>query len=173
MSLDARTGRLRAFAHPLRLRIMSVLTAEAGSAAEVARRIGCTQANASYHIRVLHAAGLLQVVERTSVRGGQAVRYQHHPLSGEQVKAGGQEGYQLLAEAMAEELRRRSNLRERNVPGVVTDAELHVLPSDWAAFLATVRAASRRLHSAARPAGSPGTVRTSTTIAAFRMRKGQ
>jgi predicted ArsR family transcriptional regulator len=171
MSLDPNTGRLRAFAHPLRLRIMSVLTGEAGSAAEVARRIGCTQANASYHIRVLHAAGLLQVVERTSVRGGQAVRYQHNPQSGERVKAGGQEGYGLLAEAMAEELRRRSGQRERNVPAVITDAELHVLQSDWAAFLNTVRAASLRLHSAARPAGSPGTVRTSTTIAAFRMRK--
>ena len=49
------------------------------SAAEVAREIGGTQANASYHLRQLYDAGLLDVAEEVSVRGGQAKRYRHDP----------------------------------------------------------------------------------------------
>ena len=54
---------LRAFSHPLRLRLLSLLTGTAMSAAEVSRELGTTQANASYHLRRLEAAGLLRVVE--------------------------------------------------------------------------------------------------------------
>ena len=46
-------ARLRAMAHPVRLRILSLLTAEAMSAADVARALDLTHANASYHLRVL------------------------------------------------------------------------------------------------------------------------
>ena len=52
-------ARLRATAHPVRLRIMSLLTAEAMSAADVARALELTHANASYHLRVLHDIGEL------------------------------------------------------------------------------------------------------------------
>ena len=54
-------ARLRATAHPVRLRILSLLTAEAMSAAEVARALDLTHANASYHLRQLHDAGGLVV----------------------------------------------------------------------------------------------------------------
>lgn len=40
---------LRALAHPLRLRLLSLLTGAAMSAAQVAREVGGTHANASYH----------------------------------------------------------------------------------------------------------------------------
>lgn len=111
---------LRAFAHPLRLRLLSLLTGQSQSAAEVARSIGGTQANASYHLRVLHAAGLLKIVDQESVRGGQTVRYRHDPRSGDEKHTGGAEGYALLAELLAEELRCRSAQREQGHPGLLS-----------------------------------------------------
>jgi len=164
------TRQLRVFAHPLRLQLMSLLTGQALSAAEAARALRCSQANASYHLRVLHAAGLLDIVERTSVRGGRAVRYRHDPRSGDRVNPGGPEGYAVLVEVLGEELRRRSRDRDPTARGVTTDAELWVPAQEWEGFLAVLGALSLRLHAAARPARTPGAVRTSTTIAAFRMR---
>ena len=63
-------ARLRATAHPVRLRILSLLTAEAMSAAEVARELDLTHANASYHLRALHDAGELVVESEEKIRGG-------------------------------------------------------------------------------------------------------
>ncbi|TDD23761.1 ArsR family transcriptional regulator, partial [Kribbella turkmenica] len=48
---------LRATAHPVRLRMLSLLTGTAMSAAEVARELGLTHANASYHLRILLESG--------------------------------------------------------------------------------------------------------------------
>src|SRR6476659_9549606 len=50
---------LRALAHPVRLQMLSLLTGAPMSAAEVARELGLTHANASYHLRQLLAAGQL------------------------------------------------------------------------------------------------------------------
>ena len=44
---DQAVARLRATAHPVRLRILSLLTVEAMSAADVARALDLTHANAS------------------------------------------------------------------------------------------------------------------------------
>ena len=55
------TSSLRAMAHPLRLRMLSLLTGAELSAAEVARELGITHANASYHLRVLLDACELEV----------------------------------------------------------------------------------------------------------------
>ena len=64
------TAALRAMAHPLRLRMMSLLTGAELSAAEVARELGITHANASYHLRVLLDAGELEVAGEEKIRGG-------------------------------------------------------------------------------------------------------
>ena len=61
---------LRSVAHPVRIRILSLLTAEAMSAAEVARELGLTHANASYHLRVLHEAGEVVIESEEKIRGG-------------------------------------------------------------------------------------------------------
>ena len=50
---DEEVASLRAVAHPVRLRILSLLTGTELSAAEVARELDLTHANASYHLRVL------------------------------------------------------------------------------------------------------------------------
>src|SRR5215831_8426663 len=68
------TGQMRALAHPVRLRILSLLTGAAMTAAEVARELRLTHANASYHLRQLHAAGTIQVAGEERTRGGPAKR---------------------------------------------------------------------------------------------------
>ena len=47
------------------------------SAAEVARELDLTHANASYHLRVLHDAGELVVESEEKIRGGVAKRYRY------------------------------------------------------------------------------------------------
>ena len=71
------TAALRATAHPLRLQILSILTGTAMSAAELARELGTTHANASYHLRVLAQAGEVVPDGEESIRGGVAKRYRH------------------------------------------------------------------------------------------------
>jgi DNA-binding transcriptional ArsR family regulator len=75
--MSDRLHTFHALAHPARLRLLSLLTGAALSAAEAARELGMSQANASYHLRRLERAGLVQVVEEVTVRGGHARRYRH------------------------------------------------------------------------------------------------
>src|SRR4051794_31246785 len=80
MSLgDAGKATLRAAAHPVRLRIMSLLTGAPLTAAEVARELGLTHANASYHLRTLASAGMIVAAGEEKIRGGVAKRYRDEP----------------------------------------------------------------------------------------------
>ena len=74
---DQDVSALRATAHPLRLRILSLLTGASMSAAELARELGTTQANLSYHLRVLAAAGEVVPDGEVKIRGGVAKLYRH------------------------------------------------------------------------------------------------
>jgi DNA-binding transcriptional ArsR family regulator len=161
---------LRALAHPLRLRILSLLTGAAMSASEVARELGETQANVSYHLRRLHAAGLVDVAEEVRIRGGRAKRYRHDPGSGPRLTEREPAEEQLLVTALADEPRRRSEHRVADRPSTLTDAEVWVDPIVWERAVAQAREVSRVLHEAAEPPRTPGTVRVSATIALFGMR---
>ncbi len=165
---------LRAVAHPLRLQILSLLTGTQLSAAEVARELDTSQANASYHLRVLASAGLLVPAGEERIRGGTAKRYRH-PWGG----ADGPEwpaaslpsdqvDHQLLIQAIAQEMARRSALRS---PGKFqfTDAELWVAPDRWEQCTDLVEQASTLLHSAANPPRTPGTIRVNMSAALFPM----
>src|SRR3954469_18797480 len=77
MSLGEEKAALRAMAHPVRLRIMSLLTAAPMTAAEVARELHLTHANASYHLRNLLSGGLIYVAGEEKIRGGVAKRYRY------------------------------------------------------------------------------------------------
>ena len=72
------SNQLRALAHPVRLRILSLLTGADLTAADVARELGITHANASYHLRFLLDAGEIVVSGEETIRGGRARRYRHH-----------------------------------------------------------------------------------------------
>jgi DNA-binding transcriptional ArsR family regulator len=161
---------LRALAHPVRLRLLSLLTGQAMSAAEAARELGCNHANASYHLRLLRDAGLLEVAEEVSVRGGRAVRYRYRSEH-QEIEPYEPVDQLLTATSVGEELRRRTLLRDPDIPGHLTDAEVWVPLEAYEAFCRALWAASTALHAAARPTGSPGTVRMSASAVAFRMRE--
>lgn len=155
---------MRAWAHPVRLRILSLLTASAMSAAEVARELDLTHANASYHLRHLSAAGLLVVESTEQIRGGVAKRYRYRP----ELEPSTANAATPVAtfRALADELVRRG-LQARPGKQVVSDAELWVSPADWDAARTAVYEAMHRLHESAVPPETPRAVRTSSTVAMF------
>jgi DNA-binding transcriptional ArsR family regulator len=167
MSLEV--GSLRALAHPVRLQILSLLTGTQLSATEIAQEIGISQANASYHLRQLLSVGQVEVVEERRIRGGVAKIYRHPYENHPQATAEGTSADRLFWQALATELSRRSGLRRERTRGSSTDAELWVDAELWKEVLATAAELSRRLHDAAKPPGTEGTLRTSTTIAMFEM----
>lgn len=140
------------------------------SAAELARELDETHANASYHLRTLAAAGLVDLAEERAVRGGRERRYRTaQPVSPPPGPPAPDAGQQWLT-ALTTELSRRWPSRDPQAPKIQVDAELWVEPEVWEQALSGVRAAMDLLHQRARPPRSPGTVQTSTTLSAFRMR---
>jgi DNA-binding transcriptional ArsR family regulator len=171
---DKRQATLRAMAHPVRLRILSLLTGAPLTAAEVARELGLTHANASYHLRNLLAAGLIVPAGEEKIRGGIAKRYRYDAERDrgndrETLRAHGAESQRALFAAVANELVRRTAEADWSVGGTMTDAELWLDPGAWREIRDRIGQATRDLHDAARPPRTPGTIRTSTTIAMFRM----
>ncbi len=160
---------LRAFAHPLRLRLLSLLTGAPMSAAEAARELGESQANVSYHVRRLHEAGLLTLAEEVPVRGGRALRYRHDPASGAAAAQGGTDDLRMLAAALAEELQRRARLRAPEPPPHFTDTEVWIAPEEWAALVERASELGEELHRAARAPRSPGAIPVSASLLFFAM----
>ncbi len=159
--------------------MLSLLTGVPCSAAELARELGGSQANASYHLRRLERAGLVVVVERLSVRGGQARRYRHvtsnqpeRPSQGATTQVAGLREIELeFASLLALALTRRYALRDAG-PKTDVDAELWVDPAVWSAVVDEVNNAAARLHAAAVAPRTPGSLRVSMTASLFAMRQG-
>lgn len=169
------TGDLRTLAHPTRLRILSLLTGTEMSAAEIARELGITHANASYHLRLLHSSGSIEVAGEQKIRGGQAKRYRYdvnkalaprgdkdHPAA---------DDVQIVYAALAAELRRRARdvVTGPTAVSFMTDAEFWLDLDRWREIRDRIAAASEDLHRAAQRPHTPGTVHVSATIALFRM----
>jgi len=157
---------LRVLAHPLRLQLLSLLGGSALSAAEAARELGDSQANVSYHLRRLHEAGLVDVVEEVAIRGGRAKRYRHDPASGERL---GMSGAPELFVAMSSELARRAALQAPGTRLTFTDAEFFIDEAAFREVEGLVRQAGILLADAAQPAGTPGTHRVAATLALFEL----
>lgn len=176
------TARLRALAHPIRLRMLSLLTGAAMTAAEIARELAITHANASYHLRQLLAADLVEIIGKEHIQGGVAKRYryrlepaQERPVDAHDATTGdaardiaATDELQLVFAAATVELQRRAALRKPG-PTQFTDAELWVDPAEWDAVREQVGAAAVRLHRAAHPPRTPGMIRVNATIAMFAM----
>ena len=172
MSLEEeRISELRATAHPLRLQMLSLLTGAELSAAEVARELDITQANASYHLRLLESAGLLEIAGEENVRGGRAKKYRH-PWDAPAVRPTSTRDEDRLASirVLADMIPRRFAERERDVPSRFTDAELWVTPDVWDRVSALVDEASSLLHASAQPPRTEGTIRAALSVAAFRLK---
>ncbi|CRK56164.1 hypothetical protein [Alloactinosynnema sp. L-07] len=128
MTLGETHSTLRALAHPLRLRILTMLTTTAMSAAEVAREVGHSQPNISYHLRKLLDASMVEMVEEVPIRGGIAKRY------------------------------RSTTLDHAAPTASATDAEIWVDPALWRDTVSRARELTHRLHNAAQAPHTPGTV---------------
>lgn len=156
---------LRALAHPVRLRMVSLAWNAPLSAAELARELGISHALASQHLRKLDAVGLVRLAEVRANRGGRERRYvavHGSPLSDQR-----HEGAPLLAEALAHNLRARAARRAPDAPGVTSDLELWVEPEVWEDFRHRLAALFDELHEAARAPHAPGTVGIGATVMAF------
>ena len=166
---------MRAMAHPIRLQIMSLLTGASLTAAEVARELGLTHANASYHLRNLLAGGMIVVAGEEKIRGGVAKRYRydagHDDRSRKAAPPWTDEQNRAYYVAMAHELIRRTAEAQWTGPKSLADAELWVDPEMWRDIAKRIGQAAIELHDAARPPRTPGTVRTSTTVAMFTMQQ--
>lgn len=148
--------------------MLSLLTGSAMSAAELARELGLTQANASYHLRTLVRTGLVRPAGQERVRGGVAKRYRYDvdAPSAAAVDSGADV---LFAEVLAAELVRRSEARRPAGRGTTADAELWVEPEVWEQTRAQVADAMRELHLRAQAPRGEGAIRVSATVAMFEM----
>ncbi len=158
----------RAYAHPLRLRMLSLLTGVELSAAEVARELGITQANASYHLRTLADAGELVVSGTEKVRGGVAKKYRY--VAGEAEENRRKRPpvdhsvhvarNQAMRAALNGELERRIPQADRG-PALFADAEVWVEPDVWKRVHDLVAEASMLVHDQAVPPRTQGARRVS------------
>ena len=167
---EATLSTLRSIAHPVRLRILSLLTAEAMSAAEVARALDLTHANASYHLHVLLDAGELVVESEEKIRGGVAKRYRYLVGGRSEVPAGRTTNEDLIAwqSATHTEVVRRLTHRQPG-PGTSSDIETWVTPEAWSRAVASIADAMIRLHEEARPPHTAGTIHVSASTQGFVM----
>ena len=152
----------------MRLRILSMLTAQPMSAAEVARELELTHANASYHLRVLHDAGELVVESEEKIRGGTAKRYRYL-VGGDPERAPGKpEDHVAWQLATSAEIVRRLAHRTKG-PSSSSDIETWVTPQTWQRAMDAVTQAMVLLHEEARPPRSEGTIHVSASSQAFVM----
>lgn len=166
--VDQRTA-LRARAHPLRLRMLSLLTGAPMSAAELGRELGISQALASYHLRFLVDAGAVQLAEEVVNRGGRERRYRYHAGGLEPAPDLAPESLELMVTAVTDELRRRHGQRVPAGRSLTIDAELWVSEEEWLAFREAVHAAGVRLHEQAARPHAPDTLHVNVTALLFEM----
>ncbi len=161
---------LRAVAHPVRLRILSLLTAEAMSAAEIGRALDLTHANASYHVRVLLDAGELVLDSEEKVRGGIAKRYRYVVGGDPQRTAEPETNEDMIAWQRATHVETVRRLTHRvEGPGASSDIETWVTPQDWERATTAINEAMVMLHEQARPRGTDGTIHVSASSQGFVM----
>jgi DNA-binding transcriptional ArsR family regulator len=66
---------VKAFNHPLRVRILAMLQERTASPVELAEWLGSRLGTVAYHVRTLHQLGLIELVDETRVRGAVAHHY--------------------------------------------------------------------------------------------------
>jgi DNA-binding transcriptional ArsR family regulator len=145
------------------------------SAAEVARELDITQANASYHIRTLADAGLLVEAGEEKIRGGVAKRYRHpiERTASDEADPPGPDDRMIAWQAMAHELVRRAQLQhpephDRKAQQL-SDAEFWIDPDTWKKACDLVLEASMLLHGKAQRPRTEGTIFVNAQMAMFQM----
>ena len=163
LEVDSRQ-QLRALSHPVRLRILSLLTGTAMSSAELARELGVSHAAVSFHVRTLVAAGYLELAETRSVRGGQERRYRSVIGGRAQWQS---EDARRAGSALSKELLRRLADTPADNWRLFGDAELWITPQVWDDVAGRMGRAVEELHAAALAPRTPGSVHVSATALLF------
>jgi DNA-binding transcriptional ArsR family regulator len=172
MTDDDGIKELRAMAHPVRLRMLSLLTGSAMSAAEVARELGLTHANASYHLRILLDSGELVEAGEERIRGGVAKRYRYpHEQAGSSTHRSDPGDEVVYARTLGRELERRARERKPRTKGMSSDLEGWVTPEVWERARDLMLEAALLLHDQNQPPRTPGTLHVSATSWAFEMKR--
>lgn len=70
---------VKALAHPLRVRALAILTEREASPSELAEELNEPLGNVSYHVRLLHDLGLIELVGTTPRRGAIEHHYRARP----------------------------------------------------------------------------------------------
>lgn len=162
---------LRALANPTRLRIMSMLTGRNLSATQVSLELGIRHGSASYHLRQLQQAGLIDTAEVLRVNGGVEQRYRYRLPSEQDAPRSpwNVDDLLLVIEALATEMRRRAMSSKPGLSAAI-DGEYWLPLETWKGVRSDIQAATRRLHTAAQPAHASGMVHVSASALLFEMR---
>jgi DNA-binding transcriptional ArsR family regulator len=168
---DDDVAALRATAHPLRLQMLSLLTGASMSAAELGRELGTSQANASYHLRVLVDAGQVLPDGEETIRGGVAKRYRYRWREQRKTEHPTQDEAHYLR-AMGSEMSRRLSLARPGPRRYFCDAEMWVTSETWEQVVTLVSEASALVHDSAQPPHTDGTIHVNLQMVAFGMKEG-
>ncbi len=158
-------------AHPLRIRMLSLLTGAELSAAEVARELGISHANASYHLRVLLDVGEIVEAGEETIRGGIAKRYRYPhgddvPQPSGRPPAGATDRVAYL-KAVHSDVERRAMAGSPTVPMSHFDLDGWVPPEVAEEARKLLEEASVLLHRSNVRPGTDGTVHVSATATVF------
>ncbi|MGC4112236.1 MAG: metalloregulator ArsR/SmtB family transcription factor [Nocardioides sp.] len=166
---EDRIVELRAFAHPVRLRMLSLLRGREASATQLAGELEIATGSASYHLRTLAKSGLIEVAAERMRRGGIERFYRlAHPVS--QLRFGEQDRREF-AESALSEARRKLGQADLADLSTVGDAELWLDPRDWSELVEREKQLMADLVRRGRPRGTAGTVAVSMTVLWFALQQ--
>lgn len=147
--------------------MLSLLRGGAMSAAELARELGISQAAASYHLRRLAGAGMVELAEERINRGGRERRYRRRELSLPPPTSSERLAFMRVVLGEAE---RKLELADLSSPATTGDEDVWVDRHAWETIIARTRTVLRDLEAGAVPAGTPGAVRVSASVLLFALR---
>lgn len=170
---DSTTNALRATAHPVRIRMLSLLTNTEMSASELARELGTSTANASYHLRYLADAGLVVEAGETTIRGGVAKLYTHPWQASVPSTGASPDDREAYVRSLADELLRRAAERRPGTPMYSADGEFWVTAQVRARAEELLAEAAALLHGQNNKPRTHGTAPVSLTVAIFDLSHGE
>lgn len=154
--------RLRALSHPLRLRILGMITSRPLSATEVAQAAGVAHAAASYHLHQLASAGLIRAEKQPAVLGGRGRGrpQQRYTMRTAAFRRLAPPSVRLLERQLLVELGRKLAQSGKKR---MTDAEVWLAPADLRRLRTLTAEADEILHSKALQPGVPRSKHISLT----------
>lgn len=148
--------------------MLSLLRARTASATQLAGELGIATGSASYHLRTLSAAGLVEIAEERVRRGG-TERFYRLARRPSELPFGEQDRLEFAKSALAEANRKLAQA-DLSAPSTVGDGEYWLDPHDWSELVERERQLMTELTQLARPRGTAGTVAVSMTVLWYRLR---